>query len=148
MAKKYKTKLIKTRDSYTSKQISELFNVHLKTVQFWVKEGLPVISNKPILIMGYELKLFLDNKQQNRKCKLESDQFYCTKCRKAVRSTDNDVWLELTGKTIGKNNYQEIVIKGVCDECLSRVNRFSHFGRIEEIQTNFDVINLEVLNDE
>lgn len=146
MAKKYKTKLIKTRESYTSKQIGELFNLHLKTIQLWVKDGLITISNKPILIMGYDLKEYLDSKQNDRKCKLESDEFYCTKCRKAVRSTDNDVWLELTGKTIGKNQYKEIVIKGVCDECHTRVNRFSHEGRIEEIKENFDVVNSEVLD--
>ena len=146
MAKKYNTRLIKTRESLTSKQIAELFNLHPKTIQLWVKDGLITISNKPILIMGYDLKEYLDSKQNDRKCKLESDEFYCTKCRKAVRSIDNDVWLELTGKTIGKNQYKEIVIKGVCDECHTRVNRFSHEGRIEEIKENFDVVNLEVLD--
>lgn len=143
MAKKYKTKLIKTRESYTSKQISVLLNVHPKTVQLWVKECLPTITNKPILIMGFDLKQFLDNKQKNRKCKLEPDEFYCTKCRKAVRSTDNDVWIEYTNKTIGKNNYKEIVIKGICDECLTKVNRFSHSGKLEEIKEHFDVVTIE-----
>lgn len=143
MAKKYKTQLIKTKESYGSKDIAVLFNLNLKTVQLWVKDGLITISNKPILVMGYDLKDYLDKKQQNRKCKLASDEFYCTKCRKAVRSTDNDVWLELTGKTLGKNQFKEFVIKGVCDECHTRVNRFSHYGRLEEIKTNFDVINME-----
>lgn len=143
MAKKFNTRLIKTRESYTTKDISKLLNVHPKTVQLWVKEGLPSITEKPIFVKGFKLKAFLDNKQQKRKCKLEADEFYCIKCRKAVRPNDKVVWLELTGKTLGRNNLREIVIKGVCDECLTRINRFAHEGLLEQITNSFEVINME-----
>lgn len=143
MAKKYNTRLIKIRESYNSKQASELLNTHIKTVQRWVQQGLPVITNKPILIMGYDLKMFLDKKQQDRKCKLEPSEFYCTKCRKAVKSVNNEVRLDLTGKTIGKKTHRELVIKGVCSNCATKINRFSHEGKLQEIQKTFNVTNIE-----
>lgn len=149
MRKKYKLRQIKKRYCYTFEEISSLMNVHNRTVQIWKKEGLKVIDTvRPYLVMGSSLYEFLQKKLEKRRFKLKPDEFYCVKCRKPQRVTDNDVWLELTGKTIGKDRHREIIIKGMCDECLTQLNRFSHEGRIEEIKTHFDIINLEVLNNE
>lgn len=87
MSKTYKLKVIKTRESYTTKRISEELNVHPRTIQYWYKEGLKTLDNKkPFLVMGYELKAFLEKKQKERKCTLKPDEFYCTKCRRAVNT--------------------------------------------------------------
>ena len=146
MAKRYKTRLIKRRESYSFKQICELFGVHERTVQGWKQEGLKIINDsKPHLVPGADLKEFLMKKQANRKTKLQSNEFYCTKCRQAVRSTDNEVFLVLSGKTIGKDQMKEIVIKGACEYCNTRINRFSHEGKLQEIKENFDVVNLDEL---
>lgn len=106
MSKNYKLRLIKTRESYTSKRISQELNVHQRTVQEWFKTGLkPIENKKPYLVMGYELKNFLEQKQENKKCKLKPDEFYCTKCREGVKSKGNDVQLEISTHTIGKNHH-------------------------------------------
>ena len=141
MAKFYNLRLIKLRESYTLKQIAELLNVHFRTVQAWKQEGLTTINQKkPFLVMGYDLKEFLSQKIQNKKITLQPNEFFCTKCREAVRSIDNAVWLVTSGKTIGKQGFQELVIKGICENCNSKLNRFSHSGRLEEIRNNFDIV--------
>ena len=143
MAKNFNLRLIKTRESYPTKKLAGELGVHPRTIQEWVKEGLkPVGNEKPYLFMGYEVVEFLEKRIKNRKCKLEKDEFYCTKCRKAVRSTDNDVWIDVSGHTIGKNGFKSMIIKGVCDLCNSRINRFSHTGKLEEVKKIFDVIEI------
>lgn len=140
MSKNHNLHLIKERESYFFKEISELLKVHMRTVQAWKQEGLPTINEeKPYLVMGYDLKEFLSKKFARRKVKLQHDEFYCTKCRKAVKSFNNQVNLQTSGKSIGKQGFKELVIKGACKHCNSRINRFSHSGRLEEIKTNFDV---------
>lgn len=141
MKRNYKIKLIKHRHSYTFEEISNVLNIHPRTIQTWKKEGLNVIdSTKPYLVMGYDLKEFLNKKLQSRKIKLESNQFYCTKCRNAVSSKLNQVKLKITGKTIGKDAHQETVITGKCETCGTKLNRFSHSGKIDEIKQNFIVV--------
>ena len=141
MAKNLNLRLIKQRESYSLKQITELLKVHLRTVQAWKQEGLPTINNeKPYYVMGYELKDFLSKKFAKRRIKLQSNEFYCTKCREAVRSTDNKVSLQTSGKFIGKQGFKELVIKGICEFCNSKLNRFSHSGKLEEIKNTFNVV--------
>lgn len=149
MSKIPNLRLIKERESYFLKQIAELLGVHGRTILTWKQEGLPVINQeKPYMVMGYDLKEFLRKKYAKRRIKLQSNEFYCTKCREAVRSTDNQVWLETSGKFIGKQGFKDVVIKGICEFCNLRINRFSHSGRIQEIASNFDVVDFGGLNNE
>jgi len=149
MAKNYLLKNIKTRESYTTKRISQDVNVHPRTVQEWYKEGLqPIENQRPYLVMGYEIKRFLEKKLQKHKCKLQPDEFYCTKCREAVRPTDNDVWIEISSRTIGNQGYKALTVKGVCENCNSRINRFSHAGKLKEIQEMFNVIEIGEQNND
>lgn len=143
MSKQYNLRLIKTRESYSTKRISQELGVHDRTVQEWYKEGLkPIEKKSPYLVMGYELKRFLEERQQKRKCKLQPDEFYCTKCRHAVKSTANDVRLAILQQTIGKKSFKAIIIKGICEKCNLRINRFSHTGKLKEVKQTFNVVEI------
>lgn len=144
MSKTYVIKNIKTRESYTTKRISQEIGVHPRTVQEWVKEGLkPIENSSPYYFMGYEIKRFLEEKLKSRKIKLNPDEFYCTKCRKAVRPTDKDVWISVSSRTIGNQGFKATTVKGICENCNSRINRFSHTGRVDEVKRLFNVIEIE-----
>ena len=149
MAKTYNLRSIKHRESYTFKQIGDLLKIHFRTAQGWKQEGLKIISQeKPYLVMGYDLKEFLSKKLQNRQIKLQPNEFYCMKCKKGVRSAGNKIWIELSGKTIGNQNFKELTIKGICEFCDSKINKFSHEGKLEEIKKTFNTVNLGVLGHE
>lgn len=144
--KNYVLKNIKTRESYTTKRISKEIGVHTRTVQEWVKQGLkPIENSSPYYFMGYELKRFLQEKLKNRKTKLFPDEFYCTKCREAVRPIDKDVWISVSSRTIGNQGFNSLTIKGICENCNSKINRFSHTGKLEEVKQIFNVIEVEEL---
>lgn len=143
MSKTYNIRLVKYRESYTLKQISETLNVHPRTIQEWRHEGLKTISTeKPFLVMGYDLKEFLNKKLQSRKTKLEANQFYCTKCRNAVTSKNNEVHLTSLNKTIGNQGFKGLIVKGICKECGTKLNKFSHEGRLEELKSTFKITNI------
>jgi hypothetical protein len=149
MGKNYNIRLIKHRESYSLKQISEMFNVHQRTVQEWKKEGLKTISSeKPFLVMGYDLKEFLKEKLKTRKTKLDANQFYCTRCRKAVTSKDNSVSVNKLSKTIGKYGFNCIAVRGHCQICGAKLNKFSHFGKITELKNIFNITNIGGFADE
>ena len=141
MAKKYNLRLIKERESYSFRDVSKLLNIHIRTVQVWKSEGLQTLNDlRPFLVMGYELKEFLSKRISSHRHKLKENEFYCTKCRKAVTSLENKVQLKLSNKTIGVNAYREILICGNCGFCNTRINRFSHEGKFQEIKNNFQIV--------
>ena len=143
MGKNYNIRLIKHRESYTLKQISETLHVHPRTVQEWRGEGLKTISTeKPFLVMGYDLKEFLNKKLQSRKIKLEANQFYCMKCRNAGTSKNNEVHLASLNKTIGNQGFRGLIVNGICQECGTKLNKFSHEGRLEELKNTFKITNI------
>jgi len=149
MSKIHNLRLIKKRESYSFKQITELLKIHIRTVQAWKQEGMPTINNeRPFLVMGYDLKEFLSQKIAKHRIKLQAIEFYCTKCRRAVRSKGNQVCLKTSGQSIGKQGFKELVIKGTCEFCNSKINRFSHSGRLEEIKTNFDEVDFGGLDND
>lgn len=140
MAKKIKLKNLKSRQSYTARQLAEVLDVHIRTVQTWKKEGLKPIENTlPLLFMGFEVKDFIQQRQSDKKIKLAKNQFYCVKCRKAVKSKENRIEVIKTQKLIGKDLLSELILRGECEICGCKLNRFSHVGKLNEIKQKFTI---------
>jgi hypothetical protein len=126
MARKVKYHLIKSGRSYTVSELGRTVNRHVRTVQEWIKKGLPVIdrNSKPYLISGYDAKLYLKQRADLKKTKLKDDEFYCLKCRNSRKSLPKKLKFELTGKLIG-NGQKQIRIVGLCSKCFTPLQRFS-----------------------
>jgi len=122
MAKKYKLNKIKTKRSYSFKEIATLIGIHIRTVQSWRKEGLETLegTKSPYLVMGYQLKGFLKTKQAKRRTKLKDAECYCLVCREGVVPTD----IRSEDNGIIGGNKRSIILKGVCPKCKRTVNRF------------------------
>ncbi len=87
MAKRYPAHRIKIHRSYTVEEVALLLGAHAQTVRGWVQSGtLPVCGEqRPILIIGAELRAYLVRRQERAKRRLGPDEFYCLKCRGARR---------------------------------------------------------------
>jgi len=83
---KINSKSISIHRSYTVEELSGVLRVDKKTCFRWIEEGLKIIPGckKPILIMGEDIKKFLDNRRLKRKVKLGRYQFFCFTCKKAT----------------------------------------------------------------
>ncbi len=143
MPKKLNIRLVKTRESYTTRQLASLLGVHIRTIHKWKKLGLkPISDSSPYLFMGVIVKEYLKQKHDNKKTTLDCNQFYCVKCRCAACSVDNQINIRKTGKKLGKEGNDEFSLKGICELCGCVLNRYSHAGKLEEIQRIFRVENL------
>jgi len=123
----YNSRLIKSRRSYNITEMASLLGVDRKTCQRWIKQdGLKVIEKgeNPLLIMGADLISFLKERKKQRRCELKEDEFFCIKCRRAVKARMGSEEVVKTGKKIGKNDLEQFKKTGFCEICNTKLNRF------------------------
>lgn len=125
MPKRYKINLIKRRKAYTLEEIADLQDKDKRTCFRWIEEGLKVveIDAKPLLVMGYELKRFLEEKQARNKAPLEKDEYYCFHCKKPTKAKSESEQINPTGKKIGKDNREQMMKTGLCEVCNGKMYR-------------------------
>ena len=106
-------------------EIANLLSKDKRTCFRWIDEGLKVIEpdSKPLLIMGFELVRFLQEKQNKNKVSLKENEYYCLHCKRAVNATSGSEETKQTGKKIGKNNRDQIIKTGSCNICNTKINR-------------------------
>ena len=131
----FNPRLIKARRSYSFAEVAELYDVHLRTVQRWRKERLPMLdeASRPFLVMGAALQGFLRERQGKRKHPLKLGEFFCPRCRCAQRSVPGAFLIEITTKRLGKAGRQAL-IRGSCQVCGQRLLRFSSDAQVLEFQ--------------
>lgn len=123
----YNTHLITLRRSYSIKDMALLLGIDQRTCHRWIKnEGLKVIEEnaRPFLIMGADLANFIKTKKAKAKIPLRDDEYFCLKCRKAVKSKAGSEKIIQTGKKIGKDNLEQVKKIGLCEVCGTKINRF------------------------
>lgn len=122
---KYNLSKIRGKRAYSTTEVGNLLSINRRTVHRWIKEGLQLLdpTQKPTLIMGYDLKAFIKTKRQINKVTLQPNQYYCLKCRKAIYAKRGSEKVEKTGKKIGKQNREQEIIYGRCKECSGNVAR-------------------------
>jgi hypothetical protein len=123
MAKTYNLRRIRNKRSYSFKELADLLGVHVRTVQAWYKDGLPIIegSQYPYLVLGSGAKSYLKDLQSKRKSKLQSGECYCVACHKAV--TPIDVKTQSNKRKMGEGK-ESISLIGKCPLCQNKVFRF------------------------
>lgn len=75
-------RLAKVNYSYTVEEIVRLLSVHRSTVRVWLKAGLPSLGpQRPTLVLGKELRAFLEKRRAGRKSPCAPGTMYCLKCK-------------------------------------------------------------------
>ncbi len=82
MPKKLNPNRVKLHRNYTIEETAALLGVHKSTVRSWIKIGLPVCDTKrPILILGRDLRDYLQKRRGMHKQKCKFYELYCMRCR-------------------------------------------------------------------
>ncbi|NRB42410.1 MAG: helix-turn-helix domain-containing protein [Pseudomonadales bacterium] len=124
---------VKMHHSYTFEEVAVLFGVHKNTVAGWVKKGLPCLKQrKPYLILGKELRLFLQDLRQSKKQKCKADELYCMGCKKPQKP------MGLMVDYLPINDVKGRLI-GLCECCERPMNRFANAGQLDDMKRHFDV---------
>jgi Helix-turn-helix domain len=129
----YNPNLVKIHRSYTIEEAGEIFGIHKNTVSQWLKNGLPFMSHqKPYLILGVELKRFLQNRRKLKKHKCNVDEMYCLRCKKPSTPAENFVeYLPQTNKS-GR-------LIGLCSCCECIIQKIVSLHKLEEYSKVFDI---------
>lgn len=113
-------RLIKSHRLYSTKELAGEVGVHQRTIQEWQKQGLSPIDPhcKPFIFRGQDAKAFLSARRKARKQTLQDREFFCTKCRKPMKSIAKDISL----RAMGSSN--RLFLNGKCEKCGTTMNRF------------------------
>jgi len=133
MAKRFNPNLAKIHRNYTVEEVANLFSVHKNTVRCWVKNGLAINDNRrPLLILGADLKCYLQAKRKSNKRQCKLFEIYCVRCRAPQCPAENMVDYEPINHTSGR-------LIGLCPNCDCIINKFFSIAKINQIKDNLDI---------
>lgn len=132
MAKRPNPNLAKIHRNYTVEEVADLFSIHKNTVRLWVKNGLATNDDKrPMLILGSNLRVFLQAKRKSKKRKCLPFEIYCVRCRLPQLPAENMVDYEPINCSMGR-------LIGLCPSCGGVINKYFNVAQLEQIQGKLD----------
>ena len=110
-ARRVDPRRIKLHRPYTVDDVVRALGVHPNTVRNWIGQGLPALTSKrPTLILGRELRAFLQTRRTNAKRPCSPGTLFCLKCRVASRPALGMVDFIAHSATTGN-------LKALCETC-------------------------------
>lgn len=124
----------KIHRSYTVEEAALLYEVHKRTVRNWIIKGLVVCDDRrPTLILGSDLKQFLQQQRTVNKRKCKPSELYCLKCREPRLPDQSSI--HFIEETITKGR-----VIAACSVCNSLMNKYFKLSNIATIQRELAVI--------
>lgn len=127
-------RLAKIHRSYTVEEIASLYGVHKNTVRTWIKNGLSTCdSQRPTLILGHNLRDFIEERRTKNKRPCPPGTIYCVRCREPKTPLENAVIYIPITETKGN-------LLGTCSSCNSKMYRLSSLTTLEQLRTHFKIV--------
>ena len=128
MAKNHNPNHAKINRSYTVEEVANLYSVHKNTVRSWInKKNLRTNDDlRPVLILGRDLREFLQVNRTKNKRKCLPHEVYCLRCRKPQIPSENMADYVPISNTTGR-------LISLCPECESLVNKYISLSQIHTI---------------
>lgn len=115
--KRLNPRLAKMHLSYSVEDVASLYKVHKNTIRNWIKQGLPTCDDRrPTLILGRDLRAFLEARRTRRKRPCGPGEMYCFRCRLPKRPTDGLLDFDAGTGPLGN-------LVGLCPNCGTIMNR-------------------------
>ena len=113
--------------------MARLFKVHRNTVRNWFRQGLePIDDQRPILIRGQELRLFLTERRARAKQICGPGRIYCLPCRAPKVPAGNIAECIRTSETTG-------TLEGICPDCNRMIYRRINPLKLDEVRGDLDI---------
>lgn len=126
-------RLVKTHRNYSVEDVARLFGSHKNTVRAWVKAGLPICDGKrPMLILGRELRAYLQARRTQNKQPCESGEIYCVRCRAPKRPALDMADYKPITATLG-------MLSAICPDCGGMIFQRANRAKLAENWGNLDI---------
>lgn len=133
MVKRVNPRNIKIHQAYEIDQAACALGVSIPTIRGWIRKGLPAMrAQKPFLIIGADLREYIENTRKNAKVPLEANQLYCLRCRKPRTPLGNMLDYVPINSERGR-------LVGLCSVCEGTLNRFASRSSLPDLAKIFDV---------
>ncbi len=126
-------RLIKIHRSYTAEEAARRLGKHKNTIREWIRRGLPICSEGwPILILGPDLRAFLQAQRVAGKRPCQPGEMYCLRCR-APKMPAGEVadYLPDTPAS-GK-------LVAICPDCDKLMNQRTSLARMKHFRGILDI---------
>ncbi|MAZ70432.1 MAG: DNA-binding protein [Porticoccus sp.] len=129
----YNPNLAKIHRNYTVEEVASLFGIHKNTVRGWIKTGMPVCDDRrPTLILGYEIRRYLQRTRTAGKQRCKPFELYCMRCRSPRKPAENMVDFTPINETTGR-------LVGICPDCETLMNRYANKSSLAQIRQHLEV---------
>tara|TARA_R110000851_G_C13099744_1_gene568065 strand:- start:51 stop:482 length:432 start_codon:yes stop_codon:yes gene_type:complete len=134
MSKIHNPQKCRIHRSYTVEEAALLYSVHKRTIRNWIIKGLAICDDKrPLLILGTDLRLFLQQQRKVNKRKCKPSELYCLKCREP--RLPEQYTIEFIEETSTKGR-----VMAACSVCNSLMNKYFKLEDLASIQRDLAVI--------
>ena len=131
--KRFNARRVKTHRNYTVPEAARLLRVHKKTIQRWIKKGLPICDDRrPILILGRDLREFLQRQRAADKRTCQVGELYCVRCRAPKVPAGGMVDFIRTTPSAG-------YLQGICRDCGTLINRAVNTVKLKSVTAGLEV---------
>lgn len=134
MAKRVSARRVKIHRQYTYELAADAVGVTAQTVRSWPQDGLPVLdSQKPHLILGFDLKKFLTDRAQKASRTLAPDEFLCMSCNAPRRAyggmADYVPFTPVRGR-----------LEALCEACQTPCGKFATPRICDELAATLSIV--------
>lgn len=119
--------------SYTIDEAADVLQISIATVRGWLKSGLPAMTTqRPFLVLGEDMRAFLQDRRANRKMSLKSNELLCMRCKTGRKPLGMmaDLYLQ---------NDKTARLVGLCEVCGGTCNRMISRAKLDQFREIFDV---------
>ncbi|WP_436398938.1 helix-turn-helix domain-containing protein [Roseobacter sp. S98] len=119
--------------TYAIEEAANALGVTTATIRNYVRRGLPIMtSQRPYLISGEVLRVFLSRERERRRKPLQADQLFCPSCKDGRRPFGMMVDLFMMSGKSGR-------LAGLCEICDGPSQRMISTRQIKDFAAIFDI---------
>jgi RNase P subunit RPR2 len=123
----------KIHRTYDVAETARLCGVGRNTVRKWIKEGLPVCDDRrPVIVLGSDLRAFLQAKRTRNKCPCGPGRIYCVRCRSPKVPAGNMADCLPSTRTGG-------MLAAICPDCGSMMYRRVSLAKLASVRGELDI---------
>lgn len=132
-ARRINPRLIRIHRPYSVEEAARALGAHKNSVRGWIKSGLPVVDrSRPVLILGHELRAWLERRRKAAKRPCTPGTIFCFKCRQPRPPAMGMVEATRHNATTGN-------LSALCAVCGTMMHRRTRLAAIAAVMPNLDV---------